>query len=156
MRRDVRSGDLPTRWAGERQHLRIVARNYESVSHESHEFGVRLARAPTTHAAPVTTRTGSTVTAPSDYRGGSVTGRPQPTTVLVLARESVLAALIGMLLELEDYKPVFAEPGERPEDAIRRLRPPLIVMLDSELDAANSDLFYARAAAAGARVVLFN
>jgi hypothetical protein len=61
-----------------------------------------------------------------------------------------------MLLELEHYEPVFAEPGERPEDAIRRLRPPLIVMLDGELDAASSDLFYARASAAGARVVLFS
>ena len=85
-----------------------------------------------------------------------MTGRSQPTQVLILARDSVLAALIGMLLELEEYEPVFAEPGERPEDAIRRLRPPLIVMLDSELDAATSDLFYARAAAAGARVVLFS
>ena len=75
--------------------------------------------------------------------------------VLVLARETVLAALIGMLLELEHYEPVFAEPDERPEDAIRRLRPPLIVMLDGELDAASSDLFFARATASGARVVLF-
>lgn len=78
------------------------------------------------------------------------------TQVLVLAGESVLAALIGLLLELEDYEPVFAEPTERPEDAIRRLRPPLIVMLDGQLDAASSDLFYARAAAARARVVLFS
>ena len=75
--------------------------------------------------------------------------------VLVLARETVLAALIGMLLELEHYEPLFAEPNERSEDAIRRLRPPLIVMLDGELDAASSDLFFARATASGARVVLF-
>jgi hypothetical protein len=76
--------------------------------------------------------------------------------VLILARETVLAALIGLLLELEDFEPVFAAPDERPEDAIRRLRPPLVVMLDGELEAAGSDLFYARAAAAGARVVLFS
>ena len=76
--------------------------------------------------------------------------------VLILAGESVIAALIGLLLELEDYEPVFAEPDERPEEAIRRLRPPLIVMLDGGLDAASSDLFYARAAAAGAHVVLFS
>ena len=80
----------------------------------------------------------------------------QRMQVLVLAGETVLAALIGMLLELEEYEPVFAESDERPEDAIRRLRPPLIVMLDGQLDAAGSDLFYARAAAAGARVVLFS
>ena len=82
--------------------------------------------------------------------------RQERTKVLVLARETVIAALIGMLLELEHYEPVFAEPAERPEDAIRRLRPPLIVMLDGEIDAATSDLFHARAAAAGARVVLFS
>lgn len=76
--------------------------------------------------------------------------------MLVLAHDSVLAALIGMLLELENFEPVFAAPDERPEDAIRRLRPPLVVMLDGELEAARSDLFYARAAASGARVVLFS
>jgi DNA-binding NtrC family response regulator len=81
--------------------------------------------------------------------------RQQRTKVLVLTRETVLAALIGMLLELEHYEPVFAEPNELPEDAIRRLRPPLIVMLDGQLDAASSDLFFARASASGARVVLF-
>ncbi len=82
--------------------------------------------------------------------------REQQTQVLILARESVIAALIGMLLELENYQPVFAAPGERPEDAIRRLRPTLVVMLDGALDEAKSDLFYARAAAAGARLVLFS
>lgn len=51
---------------------------------------------------------------------------------------------------------MFAAPDERPEDAIRRLRPPLIVTLDGGLEAAHSDLFFARAAAAGARVVLFS
>jgi AmiR/NasT family two-component response regulator len=83
-----------------------------------------------------------------------VRGR-QRTQVLILARETVIAALIGLLLELEDYEPVFARPDERPEDAVSRLRPPLVVMLDGEIDAADSDLFHARAAAAGARVVLF-
>lgn len=83
-------------------------------------------------------------------------GRDRPRgKVLVIARDTVIAALIGMLLELESYEPVFAEPDERPEDAIRRLRPPLVVVLDGELDAARSDLFHARAAATGARVVLF-
>jgi len=84
-----------------------------------------------------------------------VASRQPRTKVLVLARETVIAALIGMLLELEHYEPVFAEPDERPEDAIRRLCPPLIVMLVGELDAASSDLFYARASASGASVVLF-
>ncbi|MBV9880116.1 MAG: hypothetical protein JO180_06440, partial [Gemmatirosa sp.] len=80
----------------------------------------------------------------------------QKARVLVLAGETVIAALIGLLLELEDYEPVFAQPDERPEDAIRRLNPPLVVMLDGKLESAHSDLFYARASAAGARVVLFS
>jgi DNA-binding NtrC family response regulator len=78
------------------------------------------------------------------------------TKVLILARESVIAALIGLLLELEAYEPVFPEPGERYEDAIRRVRPPLVVVLDGESDEARSDLFHARAAPGGARVVLFS
>ena len=82
--------------------------------------------------------------------------QPQKSIVLVLARDAVLAALIGLLLELEDYEPVFARPDERPEDAINRLRPPLVVLLDGTLDTARSDLFHARAAVAGARVVLFS
>jgi DNA-binding NtrC family response regulator len=78
------------------------------------------------------------------------------TRVLILARESVIAALIGMLLELEAYEPVFAEPDERYDDAIRRVRAPLVVILDGESAEARSDLFYARAAQGGARVVLFS
>jgi DNA-binding NtrC family response regulator len=78
------------------------------------------------------------------------------TKVLILARDSVIAALIGMLLEMEDFEPVFAEPEERPEDALNRLRPPLVIVIDGELEVARSDLFFARAAAAHARVVLFS
>lgn len=84
--------------------------------------------------------------------------RPPAATpkVLILARESVIAALIGMLLELEAYEPVFPEPDERYEDAIRRVRPPLVVLLDGESEEARSDLFFARAMQGGARVVLFS
>jgi DNA-binding NtrC family response regulator len=74
----------------------------------------------------------------------------------VLAREAVIAALVGLLLELEDYEPVFAEPGEQPAEAIRRLRPPLIVVLDGQLPEARSDLFFARCAQDGASVCLFS
>lgn len=76
--------------------------------------------------------------------------------MLILAREAVIAALLAMLLELEHYDPVFAEPDERPDDAIRRLRPPLIVVLDAGLDDARSDLFYARCMQEGARIALFS
>jgi DNA-binding NtrC family response regulator len=94
---------------------------------------------------------------PSGSHSGSQSGRPPGNPrVLVLARESVIAALLGMLLELEGYEPAFAEPGERPDDAIRRLRPPLVVMLDGGVEESRSDLFHARAAQAGARIVLFS
>ncbi len=79
-----------------------------------------------------------------------------PQQVLILARESVIAALIGLLLELEQYEPVFAEPDERYDDAIRRVRAPLVVILDGESAEARSDIFHARAAQSGARVVLFS
>ena len=81
---------------------------------------------------------------------------PAKQQVLILARESVIAALIGLLLELEQYEPVFAEPDERYDDAIRRVRAPLVVILDGESDEARSDLFHARAAQTGARLVLFS
>jgi hypothetical protein len=80
---------------------------------------------------------------------------PRRTAVLILARDPVIAALLGIALGLGELEPVFAEPGERPEDAIARLLPPFVVLLDGELDDADSDLFYARAARRGARVVLF-
>lgn len=51
-----------------------------------------------------------------------------------------------MLVELVGFVPAFAEVGERPEDALRRVRPLLVVLLDAQLDAARSDLFFAQAA----------
>lgn len=76
-------------------------------------------------------------------------------TVLILASEPVVAALLGMLLELEDIAPVFAEAGERPEDAVARLRPPVVILLDAAEDIAESDIFFARAARARATVIFF-
>lgn len=76
--------------------------------------------------------------------------------MLVLAREAVIAGLLGMLLELESYEPVYPADGERPEEALARIRPPLVVVLDGELDSARSDIFLARAAKSRAGVVLFS
>lgn len=58
-----------------------------------------------------------------------------------------------MLLELDTYEAAFAQPGESPEEAVQRVRPVLIILLDGSLDAAASDVFHARAK--GAAVVLF-
>ncbi len=75
--------------------------------------------------------------------------------VLVLARDPVIAALLGMLLELEGYDPGFAEPGEAADAAIARLRPPLVVCIDCDLPEAESDIFYARVEHHNAVVVAF-
>ena len=76
-------------------------------------------------------------------------------SVLVLAREPVIAALLGMLIELEGYHPFFPGAGESVDDALSRLRPPIILCADCELADVPTDLFFARAARARARVVLF-
>lgn len=55
-------------------------------------------------------------------------------------------ALIGLLVELADFTPVFAEEGERPEDALNRVRPVFVVVVDDTLEVVRSDLFFARAA----------
>lgn len=65
-----------------------------------------------------------------------------PKAVLILAADPIAAALLGMLAELARYSPVFPDAGERAEDALSRLRPLLVVLLDGSLDAAQSDLFF--------------
>lgn len=77
------------------------------------------------------------------------------TRVLIVAGDPLVAALLGMLLDPSRHEPVFPQPDERPEDAVARLRPPLAILLDGELEAARSDLFIARAARARAALLLF-
>jgi hypothetical protein len=77
------------------------------------------------------------------------------TRVLILSRQQLPAALLGMLLELDAFEPVYADPGERPEDALRRLRPLLMILLDAELETARSDLFFARAERGRIPVLIF-
>ena len=74
--------------------------------------------------------------------------------VLVLASEPVIAAFLAMLLELDGYLVDFARRGESAEDAITRLRPPLIICADGALDEVSSDRFLTEAADR-AHVVLF-
>ena len=75
------------------------------------------------------------------------------TNVLILAQEALAAALLGLLIELDRYEPAFAHPNESPEEATRRVRPALVILLDGSLDAASSDVFYARAK--GTPLILF-
>ena len=64
-------------------------------------------------------------------------------------------ALLGLLVELANYTPIFAEEGERPEDALARARPVLVVLIDDTLEAARSDVFFARAAQQRAPIAIF-
>ena len=64
-------------------------------------------------------------------------------------------ALLGLLVELANYTPIFAEEGERPEEALARARPMLVVLIDDTLEAARSDVFFARAAQQRAPIAIF-
>lgn len=67
----------------------------------------------------------------------------------------MVAALLGMLLDPARFEPVYPQPGERPEEALARVRPPVTILLDAELEAARSDLFLTRAQRSRATVLLF-
>jgi hypothetical protein len=67
----------------------------------------------------------------------------------------MVAALVGLLLDPDQFDPTFPLPRERPEDALSRIRPPLVLVLDCDLDVARSDLFFARTTKTRATVVLF-
>ena len=75
--------------------------------------------------------------------------------VLILTPQAMTGALLGMLVELAQLEPVFAEPSERPEDALNRLVPLLVVIADGEIDKFTSDLFIARAQHRGIGVIVF-
>jgi hypothetical protein len=75
--------------------------------------------------------------------------------VLILTPQAMTGALLGMLVELAQLEPVFAEPNERAEDALTRLSPLLVVVADSGVDSFMSDLFIARAQHRGIAVIAF-
>ncbi len=78
---------------------------------------------------------------------------PHPT-VLIVAENSVLAALIGYLAELAGYDPVFGVTGESVPDSVGRLGP-RIVLLDVDVALAGADAIFDGAAECRSRVVLF-
>jgi hypothetical protein len=75
--------------------------------------------------------------------------------VLILTPQAMTGALLGMLVELAQLEPVFAEPAERPEDALNRHVPLLVIIADAQVDAFKSDLFLARAEHRGIGIVVF-
>lgn len=75
--------------------------------------------------------------------------------MLIVAGDPMVAALLGMLLDPNRHEPIYPQPGERVEEALSRLRPPIAILLDGELEPAHSDLFLARADRARATLLLF-
>jgi hypothetical protein len=75
--------------------------------------------------------------------------------VLILTPQAMAGALLGMLVELSQLEPVFADPAERPEDALMRHLPVLVIIADGHVDTYRSDLFLARAQHRGVHVVVF-
>jgi hypothetical protein len=75
--------------------------------------------------------------------------------VLILTPHAMTGALLGMLVELSQLEPVFADPAERPEDALARHLPLLVIVADGEIDTYRSDLFLARAQHRGIGVIVF-
>jgi hypothetical protein len=75
--------------------------------------------------------------------------------VLILTPQAMTGALLGMLVELSQLEPVFADPAERPEEALARHLPLLVIITDGDADAFKSDLFIARAQHRGIGVVVF-
>ena len=75
--------------------------------------------------------------------------------MLILTPQAMTGALLGMLVELSQLEPVFADPSERPEDALARHLPLLVIVTDGDIDSFKSDLFIARAQHRGIGVVVF-
>lgn len=75
--------------------------------------------------------------------------------VLILTPQPMTGALLGMLVELSQLEPVFADGDERPEEALNRHVPLLVIIADGDVDAFKSDLFLARAQHRGINVVVF-
>ena len=76
------------------------------------------------------------------------------STVLVVSTDPVLAALLGLLAELGRHHPVYARGEERPQAALSRYRPRL-VLLDVEHTDGFSDAFLTHAKHEGAKVLVF-
>lgn len=111
---------------------------------------------PGLRAATATSNPCADAGAPRPVPSAAVVTAPDTRArVLVVAADPLVAALVGMLLEPASWEPAFPLPGERPEDALARLRPPVVLLLDGEHAAARSDLFLARVQRARAGLVLF-
>ncbi len=92
------------------------------------------------------------VRTPSPYQANAAVPKQ---TILIIANEEVISALLGAMVELDGRVPVFPAHDERAVAAVVRSRPSL-VLLDTEHDLAWDADAMRRVAAAGARVLLFS
>ena len=76
-------------------------------------------------------------------------------TILIIANEDVISALLGAMVELDGHAPVFPAHDERPLAAVVRCRPSL-VLLDTEHDLAWDEDSMRRIATLGSRTLLFS
>ena len=76
-------------------------------------------------------------------------------TILILANEEVISALLGAMVELEGHTPAFPAHDERPLAALARVRPSLL-LLDCEHDLAWEEESMRRIADGGTRTLLFS
>ena len=74
---------------------------------------------------------------------------------MVLANEEVISALLGAMVELDGYAPLFPAPDEQPLTALRRHRPDLL-LLDCEHEFAWDAQSMNGIPATGTRVLLFS
>lgn len=74
--------------------------------------------------------------------------------VLILAREELISALLGLLVETTGHSVFFAERGEGAEEAMRRIGPQ-VVIVDCDHWECTDDLVQA-ANQVGARLILFS
>jgi hypothetical protein len=74
--------------------------------------------------------------------------------VLILAREEVVAALLGLMVELRGLEPLYLGKADIAEDVIRRQRPSVVVVDCDHQDCTESLLNAVREA--GAKPILFS
>jgi len=76
-------------------------------------------------------------------------------TILILANEDVISALLGAMVELDGHVPVFPAHDERPLAAVARHHPTLL-LLDCEHDLAWDEDAMRRIGSTDTRVLLFS
>lgn len=80
--------------------------------------------------------------------------RPTPTATLILSPDPLAGALIGAAVELIGHRIEFVRPGESAREALRRVRPAML-LLDCDDPNAADEALLGPAMMMGARIFLF-